>query len=1379
MVRGALAACILAAAMSPAYTRADDSLPIVGTEAGATNPVGAADTNMFRDDELDILGAARDVELRFFPGAPTRDDLKAWNFDFSASGLDLGSFMKGQVTDNYGNSDYSYPITATAYGRVTDPEHDQLVIAGIDAGTISVPQRGIDVQIRTADGSATVLKSWLQQLNEGPPIEGVDVAVGDLDGLVDEKGYLHDEIVVVFGRTDLFGGCSAGIAVYDYTFGLIASHSVPGCTGHVATTIGDFNGDGKLEIAAVTNETNDPATLHAQVCSLIFDPSGEPSPWHLECLPEYALTNAEKFPSLDVAAGNVLGVDKEEIVLVTSPGAASSTINYFNLIVLGVDNGSLYQSFQSRSSQIGGGTAIPYVHEARVAAGLFHYDPLLGYDFGNRQIVTAALGISSGSQTADVWFVDFSGTGGAALAFAKAHTSTSGRHTAKPSLAVGNFVGQGVNGDQTDPTMQAALTYLLTTSDNLTDGTRVTQKSAVWKLVPSPAPTPKPTPTPTRTPTPTPKPTPTPTVTTQESSTWNLGLPASGSTTWSASQASSSTTWSASQASSSITWSASQVWSSSLATHYGFDGYDPFVVTADYDGNSWRLGPPFHITFIAAPTINSLIEEPPRHVDYLPVDPDDLSKGYDVINVSAYKDFKVQLKETSGTTIDTGKTDTTNWSVGGGLDVSGGIAGGYKGVSIKDKIGVHGQAKLEGNYDKTVKDINKTYGEEKLRWTNSTELDDQLDVTLDDTDIWRYPIIGFETGDANNPVGYYEITIPGTATRFSEGGTTFEWFTPLHVNENVLSYPQNLSSRIPWIPSDLGSFKKPVFDDKGNPEIDPDTGKPIMEEVTAVMNDEIVYAWDGNDHTQEIKFNTVSGTSHQKEFMSTIGGSGDVGIGIDNKVKAPIPGGNYVEYTFTADLSVDGKYSWGDETVASTLLSDSTGLTFTIPSISAWDQRAATYSFTTAVYASTGQGGLRVAHTIIDLTSAPRDWWVKQYGRAPDPALNLPFRFTHHDPDVEHHDLEWWELKTAENDPYDLRHQMRGFVMRNDYQDPVTGNYELISGNPVDGKTVRLCARVHNFSLGQPTGNFDASFYYYGWNSQTGKAVDPRTGVEGYNPVWVGNATVASLDGLSTPNATTWREVCVPWDTSGLSQVAANSGYRFLVNLDEADVVKNEIHELKDAQGHEALGGNNSGRWPWINAVAVNKPEVASAPPPQGIPLSQGDIAIQGATGFLEGDAVELKAGETYALRGHMVSETPYSGNVWVAFFDGKPREGGKLIALEIGRGLQEGDNYIWARWTPKTPGEHELRAYAFHKVSAANREGTTASRLVTVVQAETPTPTPTPLAPAGEDDDSCSLATGRGSRLSGAAGLVLLGFVCVAVRVLKRRSARRGRGRQ
>jgi hypothetical protein len=1377
-VLAVVAACILAAGVSSGYATADDSLPVLGSDAGATDPVGAADTNMFRDDELNLWGATRNSSTaRFYPGAPTSDDLMGWDFNFGADAISWGptfgitwAFKGGSVYGSDGKPDYAWPLMAMAPGRVTDLLHDEVVIAGTDGSPGTV-----DVQVRSANDAAIARQTQLTTEPHPDSTVGVDAAVGDLDRVVDDNGEFHDEIVVVWGPQG--ADCRARIDVLDYqNLHTLASTTIGGCTGRVAATIGDFNGDGNLEFAAVTN---DEMNLRAKVCSLIADAPGQ---WHLECFDEITVANPEKFPSMDAAAGKVfLGYGQEFLIIVTSPGAASST-DYFRMTIVGVDEEvappslALWQTFQSTNPEIGGNKySIPGVHEVRVATGLFRYDPATGYDFADRQIVTAALGVVSGSQTAALWFWDMNDPTHTypQVVFATAQTSTSGRHTAKPSLAVGNFVGHGVNGDQDSPTMQAGLTYLVTASDNLTDGTKVTQQSWIWSLVPP-----------------------------------DIGSP---------------------------NWGTLRAWDKSFATNHGFDGYDPFMITEDYDGDSWRLGIPIHIMINDATSFNSVLEEPPKHVDYLPVDPDDLSKGFGVVNISGYRGFKVQLKESAQQTIKTGVTDTTDWSVSGGADLSydwqrnfGGFYGRNNPFNDpKVRLDVHDEFKADGHYQDTTKDINAAYKQATVTWTNSTDTDDELDVSIQDTDIWRYPIYGFETGDPSNPMGYYEIAIPGRSFSQQSAGSQFDWYAPLHVNGNILSYPQNLSRRLPWVPADVGSFEVPQLecpptkpgcaDDQKVPVVDEDTGKPVMLTKTALMNDQTMYTWDGNEHTQEIQFNETSEASHDKQFDKGFSASNDIGIGISGSTQVPVPGTDAKKKReFKADLTAAGGASWGGDTVGSMQLSGSKGLTFTIPPISSFSHEGRSYSFTTAVYASADGGELKVAHTILDLISAPEDWWVKQYGRAPDPALNLPFRFREMPPDPAHANLDWWELRTQEDDPDDIRHRMRGFFMRNNYTDKATGDYELISHNPVDGDTIRLCARVHNFSLGRATGNFEANFYYRAWDNGSAAYAGEL--------VPIGTATVENLDSLSTADGITMREVCVPWDTTGLSQVSDHEacvgsplhcavtteqscttsadcpltdiGYRFWVKLDEKDDVKGEIHELKDAKGREVPASNNSGYWPWKQAVPVLPPEEeassAAGTLDTGLDLnfwlSEGDIAIKAVTGFLEGGAVELTAGETYGLRAHMVSENSYSGNVWVAFFDGKPREGGKLIALEVAHGVRKGDNYAWADWAPQTPGEHELRAYAFHRVSVANRVGGTTSRLVTVVEAETPTPTPTPTplptsTPAAgwrEGGDGCSLSSGGGgSEVSGPATLVLLGIFWLAVRGFTRRPARRTRGQR
>ena len=81
-------------------------------------------------------------------------------------------------------------------------------------------------------------------------------------------------------------------------------------------------------------------------------------------------------------------------------------------------------------------------------------------------------------------------------------------------------------------------------------------------------------------------------------------------------------------------------------------------------------------------------------------------------------------------------------------------------------------------------------------------------------------------------------------------------------------------------------------------------------------------------------------------------------------------------------------------TVTRNTNSSSTGITLTIPS-SPGDKA---YTFSTAVYNTANTGTLKVAHAVDPYGSTQGEsWWLKQYGRKPDPALNLPFRIIQND----------------------------------------------------------------------------------------------------------------------------------------------------------------------------------------------------------------------------------------------------------------------------------------------------------------------------------------------------------------------------------------------
>lgn len=1271
-----LATGIFAAGASPTDTRADVTLPVVGEDLGATNPVGAADTNVFRDDEV-ALGTVtcdtpEDFAVEMYAYGYSDDLMSIADWDYVSGALQAAD----QNTNTSVQTAADCRNLGSATGRIQNPHNDQAAVAFFRPdGQVRVQRWGFNDEPRQESllaGTTLIRRS-------------VDVAVGDLDLVVDDEGYFHDEIVVARTANVLGSQCNVQVDVLDYDLSVLASRTIAynSCANYVATTIGDFDGDSKLEIAVAMN--GDSATNVQVAIGTLADgilTFGTP------------LSIARNHAGIDLAAGDYAGTGREQIVAVTGAKGLDVFIVESSLYDP-IDPDSLPPLFLK--SHFNGGN--DYSSYTRVASGLFTFDPADGYDFGRRQFALATLDSSTKALKTYVYRVD--GNYAFTVSASNSQTQSGAKKIFKLDFAVGNFVGHGQTGESTSPTMHLAANFLMENGNG--------QFTREWRIL----------------------------------SVSNAGdtITPGASGNW-------------------LLW-----WSSRPDIMI-----DPFVLPTDSDGDSWRLGIPIHIATHSAISFNSVLEEPPKHVDYLPVNPDDLSKGFDMINISGYKTFYVVLKQSSAEAISTQKTDTTNWSVGGGAELSGDFQVNLgRANNPKVRLDVSAEGKFRRSHDETTKDINAHYGSKTVTWTNSTDADDELDVSFQDVDIWRYPIIGFETGDTSNPMGYYEILVPGKSWGSQQGGKQYDWYAPLHVNNNVLSYPQTRTDQLDWVPADVGPFEVPVLDPDGNPMVD-DDGNVIMKTETGLLADQTVYTWDGNKHSLDMQFTKTDKTSYQTTFSDTWSASGDIGIGLSSKIKIPEPG---VPLSFSlegkAKLSASGYTSSGGETMGSTEMTKSSGVTLEIPPIIGFSQEGRSYSFATAVYASTNGGGPKVAHTIVGLTDEASDWWVKQYGRAPDPALNLPFLFRQKDPDTQHANLNWWELKTADNDDFDTRHQMRGFFMRNNERDEATGEYELFNDNPVDGDIVRLCARVYNFSLGQAAGVFGADFYYYGWDKRIGKEVDPKTGEERYEPIRIGIAIVPGLDSLSAPNGTTMREVCVPWDTTGLSEVAnPDIRYRFLVNLDENDAVKGEIHELRDAQGNEAPAGNNSGRWPWSDGILVEPPGTPTAAEHElrlvggvlqdtsqdvSFWLAEGDLAIETAAGFLDGEPVVVGAGEECRIRARIVSDSSYSGNVWAVFFDGKPSEGGKVIGVTLVRGLREGDNYAWTHWIPEEAGEHELRAYAFHRVSQANREGGTTWRMATVMSASDG---------GGGGGDGCSMT---GGTISGSAVLLLLGLFWLAMR--------------
>jgi hypothetical protein len=774
---------------------------------------------------------------------------------------------------------------------------------------------------------------------------------------------------------------------------------------------------------------------------------------------------------------------------------------------------------------------------------------------------------------------------------------------------------------------------------------------------------------------------------------------------------------------------------------YSKDPGIPFIAPVDYDGDSWRLGAPVRITFSQFPKLDAVVQEPPKHVDYLPLDPRHPEGTWDVFNVGAYSEFSVKTHETTGKELKTTTKSNSSYDIGGGGSVDVKACMTLKHTCDKNPP-VSGGLKLgiQGKYESSESEIDHAYSEAQLTYEDSTSNDDNLTGKFQSADAWRYPIIGYETPPPESILGFYEVVIPSANQDAFRGAAMnhADFYQPLHENHNVLSYPAlHLAGGGSWVPSDLGPFTIP---DPSHPN-DPDARKTV----TAVMNwpnqQKTIYYWDGNASSVDMEFSQESGSETDKEHQSSMNENLDLTLGLDVNVKM-------VNIETKVQANFDSHQTWGGASIGETIDSDAKGLEIDKPAGEGGDKA---YAFATAVYVAQ-DGTFKVAHATDPIGSTQgADWWRSQYGRKPDPALNLPYRFEWHKPYGEHLE-EWWTLRGLD-DP--TRGRIRGFFLRSSLPDPVSGKNEYYAGAPTDGETVLLCARVYNYSfVDVPV--FKAHFYYQLWNTETAQPIgDPIS-----QPGMV--VEVPKLDSALTTGGTTMREICAPWDTTGLSGTGNSSHtYRFLVRLDEENAI-DELHESWDSQGKEIPGGNNEGFWPWQDGIRVfgsqsaslrgasNQDSDAASVSHAVISLPEDALAVKTAEG-IETGSVRMTAGKTYPIRVHFVSDREGSDSRIFLFYDGDPDEGGTAIASRVVHGFAEGDNYRWGEWVPKALGLHEVWAHALEPAGTPPDPQSWASIQVEVVEptnepTATPTPTvtpPRPTATPASSDDGCSTVPG------------------------------------
>ena len=373
------------------------------------------------------------------------------------------------------------------------------------------------------------------------------------------------------------------------------------------------------------------------------------------------------------------------------------------------------------------------------------------------------------------------------------------------------------------------------------------------------------------------------------------------------------------------------------------------VAAGDFDGDSIAVGPPKHLVIEGHQDFSAVIQEPPKHIDYMK---DKTLSGYTELNVTRDQNFYTEYqdeKKTEITTTDTSGTDY-DWGVGVDVDVE-------KDFGIPKLGAIHTEisAGMSYDYNKHTENWNSRYESTTIGTRLDTTSDDYLVYLAKDIDVWRYPVIGqtqVETDDGKKGQLYVQITQPRTPpVKHFTDGSTVEWYQPVHENGNLLSYP----------------WDKSQFENLGTIKTQPTS-------FTTGRNDLAHYVEWVNAGSDGVEVSTEK----KLAVDSSVTVGGDI-LGAD------------------AEVTVKGHYdkTWSSINTSETTNSKSVGITI---EKGAFDPDYV-YSVSPWIYENKTMGMLEVAFAVDLLSADASSWWEANYSDdgLPDLALNLPHRWSSSD----------------------------------------------------------------------------------------------------------------------------------------------------------------------------------------------------------------------------------------------------------------------------------------------------------------------------------------------------------------------------------------------
>ena len=396
----------------------------------------------------------------------------------------------------------------------------------------------------------------------------------------------------------------------------------------------------------------------------------------------------------------------------------------------------------------------------------------------------------------------------------------------------------------------------------------------------------------------------------------------------------------------------------------------------DLDGDSIQLGPPMHSVVALPQVYDWILQEPPQHLDYFP--------NGGLVNVSRNPTFNVGYSDAQARAFAETTGTSSDWTVGTSVKANAtlGVDGDY--LIAKANLSASVTNQFNYDYDNNQKDYTANSDTYTSTLSTQTAGGDSLRFRGKQFDIWRYPAYGVASSTPGQPYAYYELMLPRTndtpyQTMDDLAAQTYG-YQPIHENGNILSYPA-VGAGDAFAPADSGQWLLPA-------DIKPEAVPP---NAVRCQND-TRWCWSSplTNTTQQFSFGaTNSSLQLEVEQSYTSGGTRQW----SNKLSDSLDVEATTEFTVfgvggsgCVNAQVHGGYSWGQSSTFVNASDETQTLTLNVP---ATNNSSVPYHFNPMMYI-TGDGVIKVAHGAG--TDNGGSFWQQRYTAA-DPALNLPRKF--------------------------------------------------------------------------------------------------------------------------------------------------------------------------------------------------------------------------------------------------------------------------------------------------------------------------------------------------------------------------------------------------